>query len=96
VAVSVIVFIVLISWFKNKTKKAYKKWDLNTKTIADYTLHYKIDERLYEHYEKEIFQHENHENINYGFSCYLKREIERLLRLKTGGVGTNGKEMRIA
>lgn len=55
VALSAIVFIILIAYFKNRTKQQYKTWDMSTKTIADYTLHLKIDHDFYENYKTKIF-----------------------------------------
>lgn len=53
-------------------------WDLNTKTIADYSLYCTIDPKEYDYYKHHVYPHEIDVvgNINYGFSIYMKREIE--------------------
>jgi hypothetical protein len=57
----------MLAYFRYRTKKQYKKWDMNTKTIADYTIHFKIDERFYDHYKQTVYPDDPHESVNYGF-----------------------------
>ena len=69
-------FIILV---KLNSSKKYNEWDNATTTIADYTLKYDIPEAIYAKYRDEIFPTEEHKNVNYGFTCYMKREFEDVL-----------------
>ena len=71
-------FFIFLIKRSNSTK--FNEWDQETTTIADYTLKYTIPPSIYEKYKTEVFPTSGHENVNYGFSCFLKEEFEEIIR----------------
>jgi len=69
---------------------------METKTIADYTLKWKVEPKIYENYRKNIFPTDPHSNVNYGFSIYLKEEFEKMMRVSSRKSESGGKEFRVA
>ena len=79
--VTTLAYLTFIIILDRENRENYRLWDMMTSTISNYTVKYKIPNKVFDTFVKkrEEMNFLIDENLMYAFKDYLRYEIEKIL-----------------